>query len=94
MLKALYDYAIQEDLILPAGYVKKNIRAYVSLSKDGKFLGIMPGGEEKTPCPDIGSVSNSRDKCNVLAEKRSILFPSDEKQREKYAAKAVYFRNH
>ena len=47
MLKALYDYALREDLILPAGYVNKNVRAYVSLSKDGKFLGILPGQEEK-----------------------------------------------
>ncbi len=92
MLKALYDYALREDLILPAGYVKKNVRAYVSLSKDGKFLGIVPGQEEKVPCPDIGSMANSGDKCNVLAEKRCILFPDDEKQQEKYAAKATYFR--
>ena len=92
MLRELYDYALQNDLILPAGYVKKNVRAYVSLSKDGKFLGIMPGQEEKVPCPDIGSMANSGDKCNVLAEKRCILFPGDEKQREKYAAKAAYFR--
>lgn len=92
MLKALYDYALREDLILPAGYVKKNVRAYVSLSKNGEFLGIMPGQEEKVPCPDIGSMANSGDKCNVLAEKRCILFPGDEKQQEKYAAKAAYFR--
>lgn len=92
MLKALYDYALREDLILPAGYVKKNVRAYVSLSKNGEFLGIMPGQEEKVPCPDIGSMANSGDKCNVLAEKRCILFPGDEKQREKYVAKAAYFR--
>ena len=92
MLKELYDYALREDLILPAGYVKKNVRAYVSLSKDGKFLGIMPGPEEKVPCPDIGSMANSGGKCNVLAEKRCILFPADETQREKYAAKTAYFR--
>lgn len=92
MLKELHDYALREDLILPASYVNKNVRAYVSLSKDGKFLGIMPGQEEKVPCPDIGSMANSGDKCNVLAEKRCILFPADEAQREKYAAKAAYFR--
>lgn len=93
MLRALYDYAVQEQLTLPAGYVKKNVRAYVSLAKDGRFLGIMPGSAEKVPCPDIGSMANSGDKCNVLAEKRCILFPADEKQREKYAAKASYFRS-
>ena len=93
MLRALYDYAVQEQLTLPAGYVKKNVRAYVSLAKDGRFLGIMPGSAEKVPCPDIGSMANSGDKCNVLAEKRCILFPADEKQRDKYAAKASYFRS-
>lgn len=98
MLKALYDYAVRERLILPAGYVKKNVRAYVSLAKDGRFLGIIPGGE-KVPCPDIGSMANSTDKCNVFAEKRSILFPRDaagpngKTEREKNAAKTAYFRN-
>lgn len=92
MLKELYDYALENDLILPAGFVKKQVHAYVLLAKDGKFLGIMPGQEEKIPCPDIGSMAQSRDKCNVLAEKRCILFPADEAQREKRAAKAAYFR--
>lgn len=98
MLKALYDYAVQDQLILPAGYVKKNIRAYVSLAADGRFLGIIPS-VEKVPCPDIGSMANSTDKCNVFAEKRSILFPHDtadkdgKTEREKTAAKAAYFRS-
>lgn len=91
MLRALYEYAAREHLALPAGYVRKNIRAYISLAKDGSYLGIMPGDAQKVPCPDIGSMANSGDKCNVLAEKRSILFPADEEQRQKYAAKAAYF---
>lgn len=86
MLKELYDYALENDLILPAGFIKKKVHAYVLLAKDGKFLGIMPGQEEKVPCPDIGSMAQSRDKCNVLAEKRSILFPSED------TPKAAYFR--
>ena len=86
MLKELYDYALENDLILPAGFVKKQVHAYVLLAKDGKFLGIMPGQEEKVPCPDIGSMAHSRDKCNVLAEKRSILFPSED------TPKPAYFR--
>lgn len=92
MLRELYDYALREDLILPAGYVRKSVRAYISLSKDGNYVGIVSAENEKVPCPDIGSMANSGEKCNVLAEKRSILFPGDEKQREKYAAKAAYFR--
>lgn len=86
MLKELYDYALENDLILPAGFVKKQVHAYVLLAKDGKFLGVMPGQDEKVPCPDIGSMAHSRDKCNVLAEKRSILFPSED------TPKAAYFR--
>lgn len=99
MLKALYDYAVREQLILPAGYVKKNVRAYVSLAKDGTFLGIVPGSSEKVSCPDIGSNANSTDKCNLFAEKRCILFPRDvtvpnsngKTEREKNAAKTAYF---
>lgn len=86
MLKELYDYALENDLILPAGFIKKKVHAYVLLAKDGKFLGVMPGQEEKVPCPDIGSMANSGSKCNVLAEKRSILFPSED------TPKAAYFR--
>lgn len=86
MLKELYDYALENDLILPAGFIKKKVHAYVLLAKDGKFLGVLPGQEEKVPCPDIGSMAQSRDKCNVLAEKRSILFPSED------TPKAAYFR--
>ena len=59
MLNALYRYAIRENLVLPAGYVKKTIRAYVSLGADGRFLGVIPGDADKVPCPDIGSMANS-----------------------------------
>lgn len=92
MLKALYDYALRENLILPPGYTLKNICAYISLSKKGEFLGIFPVDTGKVPCPDIGSLAQSGNKCNVLAEKRGILFPSNETQRAKYAAKAEYFQ--
>ena len=29
MLKALYDYARQNDLVLPAGFVQKTVKAYI-----------------------------------------------------------------
>ena len=51
MLKALYDYALREDLIFPAGYVKKNVRAYVSLSKNGEFPRHYAGAGGKGPLP-------------------------------------------
>ncbi len=97
MLRELYDYAVREQLALPPGYVNKNVRAYVSLARDGAFLGIMPGGE-KVPCPDIGSMANSASKCNLFAEKRCILFPRDtvapngRTEREQTAAKTAYFQ--
>ena len=92
MLRELYDYALRKNLILPPGFVRKLVRAYISLTRDGKYVGVIVNEGEKVPCPDIGSMANSSGKCNILAEKRCILFPADEKQREKYAAKAAYFR--
>ncbi len=75
MLKALYDYASRHDLIPPPGYVEKTVKAYVSLSTyDTDFAEIEMGGEKNVLCPDIGSLSNGKDKCNVLAEKRSVIF--------------------
>ena len=91
MLRELYDYALRENLILPPGFVRKPVRAYISLTRDGKYVGVVVNEGEKVPCPDIGSMKKGS-KCNLLAEKRDILFPSDEMQREKYAAKAAYFR--
>lgn len=78
MLKALYDYAESHRLVPPPGYVEKPVKAYVSLSEsDVDFAEIEMGGEENVRCPDIGSLANGKDKCNVLAEKRSVIF-SDE----------------
>ncbi len=75
MLKALYDYANRHDLVPPAGYVEKTVKAYVSLStSDMDFAEIEMGGEQNVLCPDIGSLANGKDKCNVLAEKRSVIF--------------------
>lgn len=94
MLKALYDYACRNSLVLPAGFVRKNVRAYVLLDGNGKYVGVLADDGEKVPCPDIGSLAQGPDKCNALAEKRDILFPSgtDEKKNgNKYAAKRNYF---
>ena len=41
MLKAFYDYAIRNDLVLPPGYSNKTIKAYVSLSREGEVLGVI-----------------------------------------------------
>ena len=73
MLKALYDYAVKNDLALPPGFVNKPIRAYILLAEDGHYLGIEQCEDEVLPCPDIGSMANSKDKCNILAEKLSCV---------------------
>lgn len=73
MLKALYDYAVKNDLALPPGFVNKSIRAYILLAEDGHYLGIEQCEDEVLPCPDIGSMANSKDKCNILAEKLSCV---------------------
>ena len=86
MLKALYDYGIRNNLSVPPGFIKKPIRAYVCLTQTGEFLGIEQCGKEETQiCPDIGSLANSPDKCNPLAEKAEIILGYSEK-------KAEYFR--
>ena len=78
MLKALYDYAESRRLVPPPGYVEKSVKAYVSLAEnDADFVEIEMGGEKNVLCPDICSLANGKDKCNVLAEKRSVIF-SDE----------------
>ena len=73
MLKALYDYGISNHLTLPPGLIKKQIRGYIVLSKDGEYLTVEKCENETQPCPDIGSLANGKDKCNVLAEKSSVI---------------------
>lgn len=73
MLKALYDYGVRNGLALPPGFVNKQIRAYIRLTADGSYLGLEQCEDELLPCPDIGSLANSPDKCNLLAEKCSII---------------------
>ena len=74
MLKAFYDYAIRNDLVLPPGYCNKTVKAYVSLSREGEFLGIILGDDTPILCPDIGSLANGKEKCNPIVEKRSVIF--------------------
>lgn len=75
MLKALYDYAVLRELALPPGFVLKPIKAYICLAASGRFLGLELSDEKSVPCPDIGSLANGTEKCNPLAEKRSLILP-------------------
>lgn len=79
MLRALYDYAVKNDLALPPGFVNKPIRAYILLAEDGSYLGVEQCENEVLPCPDIGSMSHSPGKCNALAEKLSCVVVDPQK---------------
>lgn len=69
MLTELYRYALKNNLAARPGFKPKRIKAYISLSVDGKFIAIDPGPEEDVLCPDIGSLANGTTKCNILVEK-------------------------
>lgn len=96
MLKALYDYAIQHELTLPAGYVKKTVKAYISLSSaDPTYVEIRMGDDEAVPCPDVGNLAKGPNKSNVLVEKRSVVVPAvptpkSESYRETLTACSVF----
>lgn len=86
MLKSLYDYAIRNGLTLPPGYVKKTVKAYVVLSsKNEDFADVLLSDGKEIPAPDIGSLANGTDKSNVLLEKRSIVFSTEQ------SAKSTFF---
>lgn len=89
MLKALYDYAMREELTLPAGYVNKTIRAYIVLAADGEYIGLEEGGLLAVPAPDIGSLANGKDKSNVLLEKRSVVIPEQPTLKSKFFLNAL-----
>ena len=91
MLKALYDYAMKNNLVLPPGYSNKTIKAYVSLSKKGKFLGIILGDDTPVLCPDIGSLANGKEKCNPIVEKRSVIFKDLLDQEDKTKVKRNFY---
>lgn len=73
MLRALYDYGIRNGLAIPPGFLQKDIRAYICLTAEGEFLGIEQYKKDTQVCPDIGSLAQSPDKCNPLAEKAEII---------------------
>ena len=77
MLRPLYDYAMRYQLLPPPGMVKKTVKAWVCLGANGTFLGVRQDGEDEYFCPDIGSLANGKDKCNVLVEKNEVVFWKD-----------------
>lgn len=85
MLKALYDYGIRNHVAVPPGFMRKPIRAYISLSAEGAYLGVLTCSEEIQVCPDVGSLANGPDKCNPLAEKMGVILDAEGK-------KGMFFR--
>lgn len=85
MLKALYDYGIRNRVAVPPGFMRKAIRAYISLSAEGTYLGVLTCSEEIQVCPDVGSLANGPDKCNPLAEKMGVILDAEGK-------KGMFFR--
>ena len=72
MLKALYDYGVRQNLTQPPGFSGKTVKAYISLSEDDDHVSIYLGDKESVLCPDIGSLAQGRDKCNILVEKQRM----------------------
>ena len=91
MLKALYDYGVRQNLTQPPGFSGKTVKAYISLSEDDDHVSIYLGDKESVLCPDIGSLAQGRDKCNILVEKRSIVVPDAETEDGKLPAKSRFF---
>jgi len=90
MLSALYDYAVRNELIMPAGCVRRSIKAYISLDAEGDLIGLeMTDGQETAVCPDIGSLANGADKSNVLAEKLSIVMPEKTNRKSRFFLAAL-----
>ena len=75
MLGELYKYAEDNSLSAPVGFKQKNVKYYISFSKDGDFIDIEKADENapKPMCPDIGSLANSASKSNVIVEKARVV---------------------
>lgn len=86
MLNALYQYAVEQQLALPVGFVLKTVKAFLCLTADGRFLGLELSDDRAYAAPDIGSLANGTNRCNPLVEKSSIVVP------EAASAKSEYFQ--
>ena len=88
MLKALYDYAARNHLVLPAGYVYKTVKAFLSLSSvNPTNIGIVIDNEEAYLCPDVAN--NVPNRSGVLIEKRSVVIPEEETAKSRYFLEAL-----
>lgn len=73
MLKALYDYARNNQLTAIPGFKNRAVDAYISLDREGNFLDIVPAAVKKVFAPDLGSAANGTQKCNILISKANMF---------------------
>lgn len=83
MLQELYNYALDHQLTVLPGFKPKKIKAYVCLDRQAQFLGIDSPPDVPVQCPDLGSLAQGPDKCNLLVEK--ALIPLSEEKPKKRA---------
>ena len=89
MLKSLYDYAIRNNYSIPPGFIKKTIKAYISLSSTSDFVDVKMGTDEAVMCPDIGSLANGKDKSNVIVEKCAIVLSNEPTVKSEFFIKTL-----
>mgnify|MGYP001102752788 CR=1 FL=1 len=72
MLKELYDYAMKHNLDSKPGFKDKEIKEFISIGADGKFISIDPVTKGVSYfCPDIATMGSYS---NIIAEKAEIVF--------------------
>lgn len=89
MLHSLYDYAVRQGLTIPAGFAKKTVKAYISVSSRSAYCDVVLGGGEAEICPDIGAAANGTKLCNVLVEKRSVVLPAEPSEKSAFFQRSL-----
>ncbi len=96
MLKELYDYAIKHKLDSKPGFKDKEIKEFISIGMNGKFISIDPVTKGVSYfCPDIATNGNYS---NIIAEKAEIVFGVElteedgEKKRKTREQKIAFYK--
>lgn len=84
MLNELYQYALNRGLAAQPGFETCIVKAYVSLSADGKLVAIDPGPSEPIKRPSIGSLAKGGNKCQVPVEKAQIVLTEEKPARRQF----------
>jgi len=89
MLHSLYDYAVRQGLTIPAGFAKKTVKAFISVSSHSAYCDVVLGSEEAEICPDIGTAAKGPKLCNVLIEKRSVVLPEEPSEKNAFFQRSL-----